>query len=70
MSLEMPNNDWPDWCDAGKMVEINVDGILTQGKLEIDDFGIMDGDEYPIFTVLDDNGIEHSFASQDDWHYL
>ena len=66
----MSNNDWPDWCDAGKMVEITVDGIITKGKLEINDQRFDGTDEYPIFSVLDDNGTGHSFASNDDWKFL
>lgn len=61
---------WPDWCDAGKRVEIIVDNTTTCGTLAINDFGHDGTDEYPIFTVIDDNKVEHCFAMNDTWRFL
>lgn len=52
-------DEWPDWRDDGKRVEVEPDdGTTVAGKLEIDDFLVDgDGEEIPIFMVIaDDEG--------------
>lgn len=62
---------WPDWFDAGKRVEIERDdGTTVVGKLEVDDFyPVDDGDEIPVFVVIDDAGTKHSFADHKRWRF-
>lgn len=65
------NDAWPDWCDAGKRVEIDRgDGTTVAGKLDVDDF-FPDGEggEVPVFAVVGDDGTKHSFADNERWRF-
>lgn len=63
---------WPDWQDAGRRIEIEYDdGTAVAGKLDVDDFfPAGQGDEVPVFAVIDDAGIKHSFADNKRWRFL
>lgn len=63
---------WPDWQDAGMRVEIDRgDGTTVTGKLYVDDFfPDGEGDEVPVFAVIDDAGTKHSFADNERWRFL
>lgn len=63
---------WPGWQDAGKRVEIeHGDGTTVAGKLDVDDFfQDGEGDEVPVFAVIDDTGTKHSFADNEQWRFL
>ena len=62
---------WPDWPDAGKHAEIELgDGTIVAGKLSVDDFSQDgEGDEAPVFVVIDDAGKKHSFADNERWRF-
>ena len=66
----MANNNWPDCSDAGRQVEITVDGIITQGCLHIIRYGHDTFGTYPIFNVIDSDNVNHCFAMNDDWKFL
>lgn len=62
---------WPDWADSGKGVEIErADGVIVHGTLAVDDF-FPDGEggETPIFVVIADDGVRHSFADHKRWSF-
>ena len=63
---------WPNWQDAGKRVEIErSDGTTASGRLDVDDFfPDGEGDEVPVFAVIDDAGQKHSFADNGRWRFL
>lgn len=72
MDLTKWSDAWPDWKDAGKRVEIErADGTAVAGKLHVDDFfHDGEGDEIPVFAVIDDGGTKHSFADNERWRFL
>ncbi len=61
---------YPDWGDNTREVEIVNDGVHVVGELRIDDWGEADGEEFPMFTVRDAAGQDHSFAGSDKWRFL
>lgn len=61
---------FPGWGDAGRQVEIENDRVRIAGELRIDDWGDDGEDEFPIFTVRDAEGRDHSFAGSDRWRFL
>lgn len=70
--MEWTTTDWPDWKDAGRLVEIERDdGTVATGNLEVDDF-FPDGagDEVPVFVVASEDGIRHSFADNRRWRFV
>jgi len=72
MDWKKCSDAWPDWPDAGKRVEIErEDGTTVAGKLDVEDFfPDGEGDEVPVFTVIDDAGTKHSFADNERWRFL
>ena len=72
MDWKKGSDAWPDWQDAGKRVEIErADGAAVAGKLDVDDFfPDGEGDEVPVFAVIDDTGVKHSFADNERWRFL
>jgi len=69
---EWITTDWPDWKDAGRRVEVELeDGLTVQGELFVGDFfPDGEGDEVPVFSVCDDAGQEYSFAANKCWRFL
>lgn len=69
---EWMTTDWPDWKDAGRRVEVELeDGRTVQGELFVGDFfPDGEGDEVPVFSVRDDAGQEYSFAANKRWRFL
>lgn len=62
---------WPDWCDAGKNVEVELEnGLTVNGQLLVDDF-FPDGQggEIPIFVIRADDGKTHQFAANRQWKF-
>jgi hypothetical protein len=68
---EWTTTDWPDWKDAGRRVEVELeDGSTVQGDLLVADFfPDGEGDEVPMFEVAGDGG-GHSFAANKRWRFL
>jgi hypothetical protein len=66
-------DDWPDWRDSGRAVEIQDEhGNTLVGKLIADDFisgGENGSDEIPIFRVITADGKSHSFAGARRWRF-
>lgn len=68
--VEEWNTGWPTWDDDGKLVEILKSGNRIVGRLHIEDTGFYwDGEEYPIWEVIDHHGAEHSFVSATSWRF-
>lgn len=69
--VEEWNTGWPTWDDDGKLVEILTEsGDRVVGGLHIEDTGSYgDGEEYPIWAVIDHHGAEHSFAFATSWRF-
>lgn len=64
-------NNWPDWSDAGKRVELLFGGESLLGELYVEDwFPDGEGDEIPIWYVEDDLGIPYSFCAADRWRFV
>lgn len=69
---EWTTTEWPDWTDAGRRVEVDLeDGRTVQGELFVADFFPDDqGDEVPMFQVRSDDGKAHEFAANKRWRFV
>lgn len=55
-------NDWPDWQDAGKRIEIQTAAGPLTGVLYHEDFDSDGQDEWPIWRVRFDDGRTEAFT--------
>lgn len=62
---------WPGWEDSGRQVQVEYEnGSIVQGELFIEDFFPSgEGDEVPVFQVLDGAGNKHSFGMNKRWQW-
>lgn len=62
---------WPDWRDAGRMVEAKTDdGRIISGRLNVEDF-VFDGqDECPVWQIVDSEGSGFNFVDMEFWRFV
>jgi hypothetical protein len=70
-----PKPSWPDWEDNGRRLEFTYpNGRTLAGELVLEDVGFDGEDEYPIWVILTDDGVELSFVQEDieavTWRFL
>jgi hypothetical protein len=64
------DNNWPDWQDAGKSIQvIMVSGECIDGVLRVDDVFFAD-DEIPIFVIEQDDGVSVSFCDVSQYRFI
>lgn len=62
------NPGWPNWGDACRPVEVEIDGKIHKGYLDVD--GVFDGeDEIPIFSVVGENDQTIHFDFDGKWRF-
>lgn len=64
--MDWITDDYPDWPDVGKRVEVELeDGLIVVGDLGADDWY-----DVPIFEVVTDDGATYSFAANRRWRFV
>lgn len=65
------SQEWPDWSDTGRRMEIiTEEGPTVVGELIADDVGFDGEDEYPVLMVVEANGTKHSFSQALKWRFV
>lgn len=69
MSRWLDYDDFPDWGDSGRQVEILLkDGSIVAGDLEASDVWFDGENEVPIFSVRH-NGQSIPFVGHEKWRF-
>lgn len=64
-------DEWPDWTDAGRSVEITLKGGSTVvGVLTYEDFATDGADEYPLWKVRLIDGTAVDFVDHERWRFV
>ena len=61
----------PGWIDGGRRVQLLLrNGRTLEGELDCYDVGFDGEDEYPVWMLIADDGVLHSFWDHEEWRFL
>lgn len=64
--MDWMTDNYPDWKDTGKLVEVELEnGATVSGTLDADDWY-----DVPIFEIVTNDGARHSFTANKRWRFI